>query len=48
MEMKQFFFLLEKKKKNGRFSKWPFFKITNSQNLFLISSWIGPWVSRMD
>jgi hypothetical protein len=33
---------------NGRFSKWPFFKIANSQNNFVKILWIGPWVSRID
>jgi hypothetical protein len=27
--------------KNGCFSKWPFFKIANSQFFFVKSSWIG-------
>ena len=30
------------------FSKWPFFKIANPQNLFMKISQIGPWVSRID
>ena len=30
------------------FSKWPFFKIANSQKFFVKISWIGPWVSRID
>ena len=34
-----------KKIQNGRFSKWPFFKIANSQNFFMKILWIGPWVS---
>ena len=39
----------EKKKiKVADFSKWPFFKITNSQNFFAKISHIGPWVSRID
>ena len=37
-----------KKIQNGRFSKWPFFKIANSQKIFVKISWIGPWVSRID
>jgi hypothetical protein len=42
--------ILKKKKKiqNGRFSKWPFFKIANSQNFFVNISWIGSWVSRIN
>ena len=28
------------------FSKWPFFKITNSQNFVAKISQIGPWVSK--
>ena len=27
---------------------WSFFKITNSQIFFVKTSWIGPWVSRID
>jgi hypothetical protein len=38
---------LRKKFQNGRFSKWPFFKIANSSNFFVKISWIGPWVSRI-
>ena len=30
------------------FSKWPFFKIANSQKNFAKISQIGPWVSRID
>ena len=30
------------------FSKWPFFKIANSQNFFAKISQIGPWISRID
>ena len=30
------------------FSKWPFFKIANSQYFFVKISWIGHWVSRID
>ena len=30
------------------FSKWPFFKIANSQIVFEKISQIGPWVSRND
>ena len=40
-EAKKFFF----EEKN---SKWPFFKIANSQNFFAKISQIGPWVSRID
>jgi hypothetical protein len=39
MKQKKYIFL-KKKIQNGRFSKWPFFKIANSQN--------GPWVSGID
>jgi hypothetical protein len=42
------YFFLKKKIQNGRFSKWPFFKIANSQKIFVNISWIGPWVSRID
>ena len=38
----------KKKFKMANFSKWPFFKIANSQNLFVKISWIGPWVGRID
>ena len=37
-----------KKFKMADFSKWPFFKIANSQKNFVKISWIGPWVSRID
>jgi hypothetical protein len=40
MEMKQ------KKFQNSRFSKWPFFKIANSQKKIVKISWIGPWVKK--
>jgi hypothetical protein len=42
--------IFKKKKKiqNGRFSKWPFFKIANSQNFFVNISLIGSWVSRIN
>jgi hypothetical protein len=30
----------KKKNQNGRFSKWPFFKIVNSQIIFVKISWI--------
>jgi hypothetical protein len=36
-----FFFFLEKKFQNGRFSKWLFFKIANSQIFFVKILWIG-------
>jgi hypothetical protein len=39
---------LKKKFQNGCFSKWPFFKISNSQKKFVKFSWICPWVSRID
>ena len=39
------FLLLKNKIQNGLFSKWPFFKITNSQNLFVKISWISPGVA---
>jgi hypothetical protein len=38
----------EKKFQNGHFSKSPFFKIANSQNVFVNILWIGPWVGRID
>ena len=41
-------FFEEKKIKMADFSKWPFFKIANSQNFFAKISQIGPWVSRID
>ena len=41
-------FFWKKKIQNGGFSKWPFFKIDNSQKFFVKISWIGPWVSRID
>ena len=37
-----------KKIQKGRFSKFPFFKIANSQNVFVKISWIGPLVIRID
>ena len=37
-----------KKIQNGRLKKTELFKITNSQNIFVKISWIGPWVSRID
>jgi hypothetical protein len=49
MGMKQ-----KKRFKKKSKSKWPtrkkteFFKIANSQNIFVKISWIGPWVSRID
>ena len=43
---KNIFFFWKKTNKNGRFSKWPFFKIANSQIFFVKISWIGPWVRR--
>jgi hypothetical protein len=36
------FFFFKKNFQNGRFSKWPFFKIANSQKKFVKISWIGP------
>ena len=45
---KKKFFFQEKKFKMADFSKWPFFKIANSQNFFAKISQIGPWVSRID
>ena len=41
-------FFLKKKNQNGRFSKWPFFKMANSQKIFTKISQIGAWVSRID
>ena len=41
-------FFQEKKFNMANFSKWPFFKINNSQKFFVKISWIGPWVSRID
>ena len=46
MRMKQFFFVQIN-------SKWPtqkseFFKIANSQYIFLKILWIGPWISRIN
>ena len=41
-------FFCKKKSKMADFSKWPFFKIANSQNFFVKISWIGPWVSRIN
>ena len=38
----------KKKFQNGRFSKWLFFKIANSQKFSVKMSWISPWVSRID
>ena len=38
----------EEKFRMADFSKWPFFKIVNSQNFFMKISWIGPWVSKID
>ena len=45
---KKKFFFWRKKFKMADFSKWPFFKIANSQNFFAKISQIGPWVSRID
>ena len=39
---------MQKKSKMADFSKWPFFKMANSQKIFMKISWIGPWVSRID
>ena len=47
MKQKKFFFW-RKKFKMADFSKWPFFKMANSQNFFAKISQIGPWVSRID
>ena len=41
-------FFLKKKIQNGRLKKTEFFKIANSQKIFVKISWIGPWVSRID
>ena len=38
----------KKKFKMADFSKWPFFKIANSQKFFAKISQIGPWVGRID
>ena len=38
----------EKKFKMADFSKWPFFKIANSQIFFMKISQIGPWFNRID
>jgi hypothetical protein len=38
----------KKKKKKKKNPKWPFFKIANSQTIFVKISWIGPWVSWID
>ena len=35
-----------KKIQNGRLKKTEFFKITNSEKIFVKISWIGPWISR--
>ena len=43
MRIRHFFFFL-----NFRLKKIMFFKIANSQNLFVKISWIGLWVSRID
>ena len=45
---KNIFFCKKKKSKLADFSKWPFFKIANSQNFLLKILWIGSWVSRID
>jgi hypothetical protein len=45
---KKIIFLLKKKIQNGRFNKTEFFKIANSQNVFVKISWIGPWISMID
>ena len=37
-----------KKNQNGRLKKTEFFKIANSQKLFVKISWIVSWVSRID
>ena len=46
MKQKKIFFWW--KFKMADFSKWPFFKIANSQKNFVKISQIGPWVSRID
>jgi hypothetical protein len=33
---------------NGQLKDTEFFKIANSQFVFVKISWIGPWVSRLD
>jgi hypothetical protein len=38
---------MKQKKKKSK-SKWPFFKIANSQKIFAKISQIGPWVDRID
>ena len=43
MGMKQSFFFLKTKIQNGGLKKSAFFKIANSQYLFVKISWIGPW-----
>jgi hypothetical protein len=39
---------IKKEIQNGRLKKTTFFKIANSQYLFLKILWIGSWVSRID
>jgi hypothetical protein len=38
---------IEKKSKMAVFQKWPFFKIANSQKIFVKISQVRPWVSRI-
>jgi hypothetical protein len=46
MGLKQIFSLFLKKIiQNGRLKKPEFFKIANSQKIFVKISWIGPWIS---
>ena len=46
MKQKKNFFL-KKKIQNGQLKKRSFFKMANSQYLFVKNSWSGPWVSRI-
>ena len=39
---------MKKKIKMADFSKWSFFKIANSQKMFVKISWIAPWVGRIN
>ena len=39
---------MKQKKIEKKKSKWPFFKIANSQKFFAKILQIGPWVSRID
>jgi hypothetical protein len=38
---------IQKKNQNGQLKK-TFFKIANSQYIFVKISWIGPWVSKIN